>query len=114
MKITIQVSEKTKKFMAVNWSDVIQRGLTKVTLMVQNRAKELAPYQTWTLRRSITSDFVKIRQGISIVWSPVPYARRRHYENKKNPQTLRYLERGYTEQIEEIKRVFLQTLQQAI
>lgn len=24
----------------------------------------------------------------------VPYAKRRHYENKKNPGTLRYLERG--------------------
>lgn len=24
----------------------------------------------------------------------VPYAKRRHYENKKNPQTLRYLERA--------------------
>lgn len=24
----------------------------------------------------------------------VPYARRRHFENKKNPQTLRYLERA--------------------
>lgn len=24
----------------------------------------------------------------------VPYARKRHYENKKNPQTLHYLERG--------------------
>lgn len=67
MKISIQISEKTKKFMGINWDNVVQRALTKVTLMVQNKSKELAPYQTGTLRRSITSDFGKIRQGMSIV-----------------------------------------------
>lgn len=32
--------------------------------------------------------------GIIFGGGPVPYARRRHYENLKNPQTLKYLERA--------------------
>jgi hypothetical protein len=34
----------------------------------------------------------------------VPYARRRHYENRKNPQTLRYLERAGDAASRNIKR----------
>lgn len=36
----------------------------------------------------------------------VPYARRRHYENKKNPQTLRYLERAGDGTFRNSKRYF--------
>jgi len=34
----------------------------------------------------------------------VPYAKRRHYENKKNPQTLRYLERAGDSNARNVKR----------
>lgn len=36
----------------------------------------------------------------------VPYARRRHFENKKNPQTLRYLERAGDNVVRNIGRYF--------
>lgn len=34
----------------------------------------------------------------------VPYARRRHFENKKNPQTLKYLERAGDSQSKNIEK----------
>ena len=36
--------------------------------------------------------------------STVPYARRRHFENKKNPQTLNYLENAGDDTARNIKR----------
>lgn len=38
--------------------------------------------------------------------SEVPYALRRHYENKKNPQTLRYLERAAESVFTDISEYF--------
>lgn len=35
---------------------------------------------------------------------PVPYARRRHYENKKTPSSLRYLERAGDSVSQNVKR----------
>lgn len=98
MKIGFKKSKALSKFMEVDWEDEINVWLAKVALAVQNKAKQLAPVDTWTLRRSITTDYSNIQQWYVRVGSPVPYARRRHFENYKNPQTLRYLERWYTEQ----------------
>jgi hypothetical protein len=55
----------------------------------------LAPRDTGALRSSGRI----VRNGVadySVIFggSSVPYARRRHYENKKTPSSLRYLERG--------------------
>lgn len=100
--------------MRIDVGNVVQLALTKVTLMVRNKAKELAPYDTGALRKSITSDFALVKLGISVVWSPVPYAKRRHFENNKNPQTLLYLERAYTEQEQELRKVFLDTIRKAL
>lgn len=71
-------------------------------LIVQNAAKENAPYLTGTLRRSISTDFDKITQWVVIVWSPVVYARRREYENYLHPERKFYLKRAYTENKKEI------------
>lgn len=57
-------------------------------------ARRTAPILTGALR----SDGRVEKRGDTYVVafgdSRVPYARRRHYENRKNPQTLRYLERA--------------------
>jgi hypothetical protein len=59
------------------------------------RAQLLAPKESGELRGN---GRVERNQngGRSIVFgdSSVPYARRRHFENKKNPQTLQYLKRA--------------------
>jgi len=93
MKVSLKLSQPLEKFMKIDLSDPISKAMTQITLTVQNAAKTNAPYDTGTLRRSITSDFSQIRQGIAIVGSQVPYAKMRHYVNFKNPHTLFYLER---------------------
>ena len=78
------------------WSEKQQRsmkaGLLEMATDIHRRAVILAPIETGALRNSgkITpegSDAYKISFGSS----KVPYARMRHFVNKKNPQTLGYL-----------------------
>ena len=78
------------------WDKQIERGMKAALLEmatdIHRRAVVLAPIETGALRNSgkVTaegSDAYKISFGSS----KVPYARRRHFENKKNPQTLGYL-----------------------
>jgi len=112
MRLSIEISRDLERKLSTGFDleDKIQKALMRATLEIQNRAKEIAPYVTGTLRRSITSNFGRIKQGITTVGSGVPYARIRHYINKKNPHTLRYLERGYTENEQKIRDIFIQEL----
>lgn len=69
-----------------------ERGLAQVIL---NRATMLAPVLTGAL----VEDGRVVKNpngGYSVIFGSkkVPYARRRHFENKKNPQTLHYLKRA--------------------
>lgn len=83
-----------------NWEEKghkgLQIGLLEMATDIDKRAKILAPKDTRALvnsgiiEPSRLSDTYAVRFGSS----KVPYARRRHYENKKNPQTLHYLERA--------------------
>lgn len=63
--------------------------------VILNRATMLAPKDTGALRDSGRVER-KASGGVSIIFGggKVPYARRRHYENKKNPQTLGYLKKA--------------------
>lgn len=69
-----------------------ERGMAQVVLF---RSRMLAPVMTGDL-----ADSGRVEQnpngGVTVTFgSPsVPYARRRHYENERNPQTLHYLKRG--------------------
>lgn len=83
----------------VDWVSLI---LTKIWLIIQNRAKENAPYKTWTLRKSITTDFSSISKWFVIVWSRVKYAKKREFENKLHPDRKFYLKRWYTENKDKI------------
>lgn len=81
-----------------SWSQKIQRnlnaGLLEMAIDIERRAKILAPILTGALRNS--GVVAPVPQGYSITFgsSRVPYARRRHYENKKNPQTIGYLQKA--------------------
>ena len=73
----------------------LERGLAEMATDIDKRAKILAPKDT---RALVNSSRIKRLSAaayqISFGSSQVPYARRRHFENKKNPQTLGYLSRA--------------------
>lgn len=78
--------------------------------VIKNRATMLAPELTGALKKSgrvVTNP----QGGVSVIFGGddvgVPYARRRHFENRKNPQTLRYLEKaGNSVKKENIKKYY--------
>lgn len=71
------------------------RATLQIATDIHRRASVLAPKDTRALVNS--GKINRIKSGeyeITFGGGRVPYARRRHYENKKNPQTLGYLERA--------------------
>ena len=76
-----------------------QQGLVMMGYDVANQAKRNAPYETGNLRNSIRAvrvptGGVDIIAGGNFGGKSVPYAKRREYENKKNPQTKFYMKRA--------------------
>jgi len=62
---------------------------------IHRQATILAPKLTGALVNSGNIKRVQPAEyEVTFGGSRVPYAKRRHFENKKNPQTLRYLERA--------------------
>lgn len=63
--------------------------------VILNRAKMIAPVLTGALRANGRVE-QNPKGGISVVFGDVtvPYARRRHFENRKNPHTLQYLRKA--------------------
>lgn len=86
-----------KVTMKPNWDSTqgLERGLAEMATDIDTRAKVLAPKDT---RALVNSSRIKrlsaLAYQISFGGGAVPYARRRHFENKKNPQTLGYLSRA--------------------
>jgi hypothetical protein len=84
-----------KVTMKLNWSRQIQsqmnEALFEMTTDIHRRAVVLAPIDSGALRNSGEIDKVQDGYRISFGSTRVPYARLRHFENKKNPQTLGYL-----------------------
>lgn len=72
----------------------VDTGLLEMTTDIHTRSTVLAPKDTRALVNS--GRIGKVTGGYKVTYgsSRVPYARRRHFENKKNPQTLRYLEKA--------------------
>lgn len=74
--------------------DFNQEGLLEMVTDIHRRSNILAPVETGALVNSGRIDSVPNGYKITYGSSRVPYARRRFYENNKNPQTKRYLERA--------------------
>jgi len=74
---------------------VLKRAENAIGSTILNRAIMIAPKLTGALRADGRVE-KNPEGGISVVFGDekVPYARRRHFENKKHPQTLHYLQRG--------------------
>lgn len=65
---------------------------------IQWDAQDNAPYQTWTLRKSIWRFPWVVRQSTNkvIIWPrKVKYAFRREFENYKNPHKKFYMRRAF-------------------
>lgn len=75
-------------------SDRLNAGLHRMASSVLNLAQMYAPVDTGALQDDGRINVGHNNAVISFGGFAVPYARRRHYENKKNPQTLLYLERA--------------------
>lgn len=72
----------------------LKLGLLEMATDIHRRAKALAPVDTSALVNSGRIEQTKDGYRVIFGSSRVPYARRRHFENKKNPQTLHYLSRA--------------------
>lgn len=81
-----------------NWSSKLvadlKAGLFEMSNDIRTRAAILAPRDTSALANSGVVEPVINGFRVKFGSSRVPYARRRHFENKKNPQTLGYLARA--------------------
>lgn len=77
------------------WATKIKSGmkiaLLEMTTDIHRRSTVLAPKDSRALVNSGKIDPVTDGYKITYGSSRVPYARRRHFENKKNPQTKGYL-----------------------
>lgn len=72
-----------------------QQGLVMMAYEVANQAKQNAPYDEGTLRNSIrvvpNTNGVEVIAGGSYGGKKIAYAKRREYENNKNPHTKFYM-----------------------
>lgn len=96
MSLSVKFIDKSSEFIKSQEKDYSSATSMMCSSIVQ-LARILAPVDTGDLRAS--GRVVKEgNNGSSAVFGggKVKYARRRHYENRKNPQTLRYLERAGT------------------
>lgn len=85
-----------------SWSPAIERkmdaGLLRAALDVHRLSSQYAPVDKGNLVAS--GRVAKEGKGYAVIFGGnsggvnVPYALRRHFENKKNPQTKRYLTRA--------------------
>jgi hypothetical protein len=106
IKMNLIVDPRLENLFKIDINNEIQMWLVKASLLTQNKSKDIAPYLSWTLKRSISVDYSWLSQLYTIVWSSLPYARIRHFINNKNPQTLRYLWRWYEDSKQEIDWIF--------
>lgn len=102
--MAVRVTSRLKQ-----WTDKTERKLDEAVLEmatdIHRVSGMLAPKDT----RALVNSGRIVRNGVanySIIYGggPVPYARRRHYENKKTPSSLRYLERGGDSVSRNVKR----------
>jgi len=81
-----------------NWKDDIAKsmklGLLEMAVDIHKRAIILAPKDTRALVNSGIIEPVTDGYRVKFGNARVPYARRRHFENLKHPQTLGYLARA--------------------
>jgi len=89
----------------IKWA--INKSLIQSTLLIQWKAVKNAPYQSWNLRRSITTE---VKNDKWLVGTNVKYAKRVHFVNKKNPNRRLYLYKAINSSKEQIKKYFIKNI----
>lgn len=81
-----------------NWSKeqvvALDKGVFEIATDIHKRAGIIAPVQDGNLVNSGKIEPVEDGYKVKFGSAKVPYARRRHEENKKNPQTKQYLKKA--------------------
>jgi hypothetical protein len=91
------------------WANKTEKGLDLAVLEMATDIHRVSGILAPKLTRALVNSGRITRKGVahyqvSYGSSQVPYARRRHFENQKNPQTLKYLERGGMDIVRNIRR----------
>lgn len=103
VKITSDIDE-------IDLKNPIHKSLSQATTKIQRRAKKNAPVLRWTLRRSIKTDLREVNKWIWHVYTDLVYARKREYENRKNPHRRFYMTRAVQDTSWEVEKIFLRNL----
>lgn len=92
-KVKVTFRSKMKAYLQVQQMNM-QKELEAKAEKTLGRARMLAPVLSGDLK--MNGRVEKISNGVSVVFGDnrIPYARRRHFENRKSPATLNYLERA--------------------
>nr|DAM56798.1 MAG TPA: putative tail-component [Caudoviricetes sp.] len=92
-KVKVTFRSKMKAYLQVQQMNM-QKELEAKAEKTLGRARMLAPVLSGDLK--MNGRVEKIPNGVSVIFgdSRIPYARRRHFENRKSPATLNYLERA--------------------
>lgn len=93
IKITAKINVDLKK---LDFGKINQIGLVNATQALVRIARDNAPYETGTLKKSIGAEPKSITRNTRqarVGPRKVVYAVRREYENKKNPHKKFYMER---------------------
>lgn len=92
-KVKVTFRSKMKAYLQIQQMNM-QKELEAKAEKTLGRARMLAPVLSGDLK--MNGRVEKIPNGVSVVFgdSRIPYARRRHFENRKSPVTLNYLERA--------------------
>lgn len=92
MEVGVRFTSKLSSSIVPQKIEELQTAALEMAIDIQRRAVLIAPIQTGALRNSGRVERLATAAYRIIFGSDrVPYARRRHFENKKNPQTIRYL-----------------------
>lgn len=92
-RVKVTFNSKMKAYLQVQRLNM-QKELEAKAEKTLGRARMIAPVLSGDLK--MNGRVEKIENGVSVVFgdSRIPYARRRHFENRKNPATTNYLEQA--------------------
>lgn len=76
--------------------DQIEKNLYQASEILKDTSNAIAPIDSGKLRSNVTTQFIikKIKITSRVVWKQ-PYAGIRYVKNDKNPQTMKWVEKGY-------------------
>lgn len=107
MSVTVLADVKLNRNIFALVEKDIDKNLGSMAEDIVKLSQRYAPVETSELVTSHRVDREKSTTTTSYYISAnTPYARRRHFENRKNPQTRRYLERAGDQVVKNPQRYF--------